>query len=520
MKKRVRTLLVAIFALALLFTACKKDAAEADLTKPDTQTETKTNTEPDVDVEKVVTVVAEMATDNFDPISGALSMSSHVKNNIYNSLVKYDGDNGILPSLAESWTEEADGVTVTFKLTECVKFHNGEDFTADDVVFSYEQALTSPIGAGLPMLLAGVEKVDDYTVKVMKTAPYIRIFDVLINYMVIIPKDYVTENPEGLITAPVGTGAFIYESQDVDGAVTLKANPDYFMGQPEIDTYIVRVPMEASSATIALESGEIDIVTRYPATQYVQAKAAANVELYTEPAFGAFTVIFSGEPFKSNMLLREAVYHAINPTNLILLSGADGEPISDYFAPKVMGSLAGYQDISGAYDKELAMSKLAESGYDTSQPITIATTPDGVPLIQAMQGQLAEIGITIEIEQIDLNIFYDRLMKGELTIMVSAMGGATPGLVDMLQVFSTAGDYMSSFGEKSAEFDAIMAQVIVETDAAAREELVKQALDIFADMYNIVPVYNPNATTAYNTKVVGVHGASTGILYAEDLDVK
>jgi len=519
MKKSLVLLMVLIIIFTTAFTGCAKSTTETNTNT--TESEPGENTDP-VSTEPVkseIVIVEGMETTNLDPAQGVLGISSSVKTALYDSLVVYDEAYNIQPRLAESWEESEDHLSYTFKLREDAFFHDGEQVTSDDVLFSYEQQLIGPMGAGFPAFISKVEVIDKFTVKVSRAMAHMKTLDALVINLPIMPKHLVEANPTALVENPIGSGPYIFSSKENDGSIVLTANPKFYLGEPVVKKIIVRSPMEMSSAVIALENETVDIVKGLVATQYNQVEQSPNLKLLIESSWSSTLLFLSGEPFKSNVKLREAVFHAINVPDLILLSGVDGKASNSFFAERVMGDYYSTVDLSNNYDLDLAKSLLIESQYDINQPIVFSVLPTLAPIVEVIQAQLNEIGLKVEIEQIDMNVFYDKLMKQELTVMVTPMGSSIAGLVDLMNVLSTNGDYYNSFGEKTAEYDAKMSEILTSMDSVKQKALIEEALIMQSSLYNLIPLFESSSATAYNNRIQNMHGSATGIIYFEKLQL-
>src|SRR5690606_19888585 len=219
------------------------------------------------------------------------------------------------PRLAESWTYSDDLTEWTFSLREGVTFHNGAEFTADDVIFTVNRVLNdqaSPVRTYLA-LVESVEAVDDYTVKFTLTQPY-SIFHRQISYVSIMSEDYFAEAGDaGYARAPIGTGPYRVVEWVADDSLQLEAFEDYWRGEPEIQTaYFRPMPSEASRAA-AMLSGEIELVPSLSPALISQLENAPNINVETAPSFRTVFMGFNVQDAPlDDPLLREAIDKAID----------------------------------------------------------------------------------------------------------------------------------------------------------------------------------------------------------------
>ena len=185
-----------------------------------------------------------------------------VLSNVYDCLTFLEADGSISPGLAESWSLSEDGLCYTFYLREGVKFHNGYDFTAEDVKFTFDKGAAGPLGSALFVNFKSCEIVDDYTVNIYLSAPYAGfLFGVASRLGGICSKAYYDEvGDAGYLDAPVGTGPYKFVEARSGEKIVLEANEDYWRGAPAIDRVTIQIVPDVSTQLIGLECGDYDAV--------------------------------------------------------------------------------------------------------------------------------------------------------------------------------------------------------------------------------------------------------------------
>jgi len=183
---------------------------------------------------------------------------------MYDSLVWTGVGGTIVPQLAESWEASADGLEYTFYLREDVVFHNGEPFNADAVIFNWDRVVTSDFEYAYHWQEAtAVEAVDEYTVKVTIEAPNVLFLSTVADNWAMIPPGYFAEvGQEGFNEHPMGTGPYKFVEWKKGDHITMEANLDYWRGAPKMETVIFRPIPESATRVAAIQTGEVDIVTR------------------------------------------------------------------------------------------------------------------------------------------------------------------------------------------------------------------------------------------------------------------
>jgi len=252
--------------------------------------------------------------------------TQYVTGKIYESLLKYTHDLEPLPNLAKSWEMAEDGMSVTFHLEEGVKWHDGEPFTADDVVFSMTDMLPKAHGRARVILnryLDDVEKIDDHTV-VMKLKSPFPAFMLMFEpgFAPMMPKhiyegeDYIN-SPHN--QTPIGTGPFKFKEWRRGEHIKLERNPDYWKeGKPYLDEVIFNVIPDSASRAVAYEQGSVDVL-RGGDVDNVDVQRLVNLpntdmttkgwEMFSPQAYYLFNM--RNEPF-DNVKVRQAVMAAID----------------------------------------------------------------------------------------------------------------------------------------------------------------------------------------------------------------
>ncbi|HEY8394705.1 MAG TPA: ABC transporter substrate-binding protein, partial [Thermaerobacter sp.] len=282
----------------------------------------------DVELEGGDTLVVGLRADrivSLDPAAYRDRDTETVIRNIYDGLVTRTPDGQVVPEIAESW-EQPDPTTYVFKLRRGVKFHNGEDLTADDVVFTFERILAEDGLDGQPSPRKGlveplqrVEKVDDYTVR-MKLAQPSQAFLQLLVHTQIVPKDYVEKvGSAGLAEKPVGAGPFRFVSGTLDGEIVLERFDDYYGGSPQLPPVgpaklkrvVFRMMPEPVTRIAALKAGEVHIIQEVPPDQVEQLQGDPNVQVKVTQGTRLYMIELNNKKL-ADPRVRQALNYAID----------------------------------------------------------------------------------------------------------------------------------------------------------------------------------------------------------------
>ncbi len=371
-----------------------------------------------------------------------------VPTNIFDRLadiqVDDQGVSKIVPSLAEKWDISGNGLEYTFYLQKGVKFQNGNDFTAEDVLYTFERLLTVEGGLNTELLdqvkgaaelmegtadtLEGVEVVDDYTVKITLKEPFAAFLSCLTAPGLSIYDSEATEaagDQFGMDPAvTVGTGPFKFAGWNFNDQLVLVKNDDYWRGAPELPGVVIKIIPDTETQTMMFESGELDLLD----LDFVTDAADRFLETYPDqivqgPRVGItyFTMNFNKEPFQ-DVKVRQAVQMAIDRQAILdALYGGRGQVEHGIYPYGLIGFNEGQTKIS--YDPEGAKALLEEAGYGSGFTMELAadaSASDTVTMaLEIIKEQLLEVGIQAEIKNYDESTWLETRKSGELGSFMS-----------------------------------------------------------------------------------------------------
>lgn len=513
MNKIVLTLL-SLLLIAGMLTGCAPAAEEPAAAEPEAPAaEEEVAAEPEAPKPTSVTVAINFPPGGFDPIGmGNLTNSPFINPQIFCSLYGRDENASVVNKLAASEEITADGSAVIIKVRDDVKFHNGDPVTVDDIVFSYNTYLTSPSGQiMLNYVGAEMTKIDDETVSVPLMYPNVD-YKGIIHYAYIVPKVLYESDPVAFNTNPVSCGAYEFVSFTNNEMIELKAFSDYFEGAAPIETIFAKVISDPSTAAIALESGEIDVLFSVPALELERLTENEDLAVFKRPSNGMLSLgLMKGETM-DNIKVRQAIFHGVNPEDaLIAARNGDGVLPTDLTPEDNIGSLAGMVDYSNTYDPELAKQLLEESGFDLATPITFTLCPtyfgadasaSGISVVNNLQ----ELGLNIVVENLDGNVCTEKWISGGVEMMINKQGVAPMLITDTLNWYTSTGDFfgMNNATAKSSELDEAVNAMRFALTEEAYKAAGETALKLFYDTYQILPLYSPNENVVYNAQVKNV----------------
>ncbi|MGL3148997.1 ABC transporter substrate-binding protein [Microbacterium sp. A82] len=384
--------------------------------------------------------------------------------------------------LAESWENTSDTEWL-IKLREGVTFHDGSEFTAEDVVGTFDavaegQFISAPIVAGF----ASYEAIDDYTVKITTAAPN-PILLTSLSQMYIVPTDAWAElGADAFASQAIGTGAYEITDFAPDTGVTF-ARFDDFWGEPALTENIkVRTFADSSTLTSSIEAGEIDVAHALPATAKATLEGSAAVEVVTSTGDGTSYLQFNTftAPF-DNPELRRAANLAVNVEGLIaaaVLGLADPEPgqLTDE-------NIFGYTDeISApAFDAEEAKKIVKAEGAEGATVLLTGLAAQK-PSLEAVAGMLNDVGFdaTVKINEtadwLALFRITDPAEWANSETNVFARGLSYVGTSDANRAFQ----YVNRLVD-DPEWEALQEQQLTQMDPDARQELLWESAHLLYD---------------------------------------
>jgi peptide/nickel transport system substrate-binding protein len=475
---------------------------------------------------------------SLDPYTLRESTTIAHHGHVYEGLTTRDKNLKIVPALAESW-ETPEPTRWRFHLRKNVKFHNGDPFTADDVIFSAERvrAKGSDFGPVVPNDAKFV-KIDDHTVDVVLSSPN----PILISQWdawYIMDRKWCEEHNAGAPT-PVsattpsyaslnenGTGPFFIESHQPGVKTVFKPNPNWW-GKPEHNLKEIVFTPIASAATrvAALLSGEVDVIEPVPLQDISRVNASENAVVLTGPELRTiflgmdqirdellYSNVKGKNPFK-DIRVREAFYKAID-VDLIKTRVMRGlsTPSALMIAPQLFALSKDFT--RPKFDPDGAKKLLTEAGYPDGFEVTMDCPNDryvnDAAICQAVVGMLARIGVKIDLLAQPKQQYFAKVLKAGGFNTSFFLLGWTPASLDSQNVLNDVmgcrDDPKSSRGANNLggycnkKLDELSDQVLVETDTAKRDQLIKQAFEIGIKDYAYIPLHQQALAWGVSKKV-------------------
>jgi len=454
-----------------------------------------------------------------DPHTQTAFASLTLLNMIYEPLVMNDHNLQIAPALAESWEFADDAMTLSFKLREGVKFHDGSDFTADDVIATYTRILDEDTAAAARTNYISIESMeapDPYTVIFHLNTPDVPLLTAMASTNAVIMPSELIESGDPTTTA-IGTGPFKLESWTPEEVTLLSANTDWWGEGPFVDGVEIRIIPDETSILAALRAGTIDFAMLNDplvATLLIDDPA---IKLARTPAldYHVFQLRAAVEPL-DKLEVRQAISCAIDRQEVVD-SAALGE--GRVTGPLTMPAFALPTSELFCYEKDLdkARELLASVGLEDgfTLPVIVANAepPTALSEAQSIQAQLAEINIAVEIEALELSVYVDRWLNADFTACVALNGGRTDPYTMYARYWQYGARFEQVAGYVDDELDSLMKQAQAETDPEARLEIFHELERQLTEKAPWIWLYNGFKYTAYQPYVKGWEPIDNDSLY-------
>lgn len=462
MKKLVALLLVAALIMAGCGSSPSSEPSDSsELSGQPAETEsTADEAEDGNNSDAVVSIAMASSWESLCPLASTSNYGDVACNTIFENLVEVDGKGGYVGRLCESYEVEDNNTTLILHLQQNAVWHDGVPFTADDVMFSTrlytDGSYTSSrrmfftlvegcddSGIELSEDSAGIEKIDDYTVKIHYKAPtsIIGMFEQA-EYFFILPEHLLKDvDPANILeddfwVNPVGTGPFTFVNQVYGESLTVAAFDDYYLGRPQFGTLVMKVVSEENLIT-SMMAGEIDII---PGTLAAIADqdldAARGIDGYTVGCLQGTSDLFmviNSDTFTTPKI-RKAMAMMMDKDTMIQTAcrGNAVELYSMYSNTSLWYDQGVVDELGYSYDPDAAYDMLVEEGFDFDRTYVACIRDDAQreAIMTVYQATLAQYGIKLEIRTLDTQTCISEMRDGNCDMWINGGVSANPAKIN------------------------------------------------------------------------------------------
>lgn len=428
-RKHLLLVLAVILVLSSALTSCSGKTAEAG----------KVDINPDKMIK--VALTADPATTDVQKTTEEYGVPINCFDRLVEAETTAPGKSDLVPGLAESWDISPDGLVYTFHLKKGVKFHNGEIFKADDVLYTFDRMLNPETKAlntdflsmikgaqdrmdGKADSVSGIKVIDDNTIEITLEKPFAPFLANIATPAGSVFNRKATEAAgEDFGLKPeltVGTGPFVFHSWTLNDQLVLVANKDYFKGAPKLEGIIMKIVPDAETQRMQFETGELDVFDCDNARSqipYFEGSDKWKGNIVSGPRVGIYYYCLN-ESIKplDDVRVRKALQLAIDRKTLLeKLYYGKGKLENGIMPVGLVGHNENLPEIP--YDPAKAKELLAEAGYPNGFDMVISQVsdkPSSLKMNEAVQSMLAEIGVKVEIQQMDSASWFATRKEGKL----------------------------------------------------------------------------------------------------------
>ena len=510
-----------------------------------------------------VTIALSEKFTTLDTLTSAASASAddRVRNLIFNTLVRKNESFDYVGELANEITVSPDGMTVTFKLRDNVKFHNGKAFTSADVKYTFDELFKSnsfkskaffdtvPLGksdaasepnrapAATPngnanaaqkpaeepktksvAHIVSLETPDPQTVVVTVTRPALK--NQLLSNLVAIPII-----PEGTVAqqkdSPVGSGPFKFVNNDQSqNILELAGNPEYWEGAPKIQKLRLKPVTDANALQAELQTGGVDIApnpSNLPTDSVRSLSASPTLKVEQSDGSNIQYLVFNTEsPQLNNVKIRQAIGYAIDRQKIVSELLFDQAKVAHSILPEQ--SWAYSPGTKYNYDPAKAKQLLQEAGYK-NEPIVFKYSSGNAYVnqyAQVIQSSLADVGINIQIETLEVNTIRTQLAQGQFQMYTGIWIGGNQDPIFLRDLFATSkipGGTVACCNRSrysNPDLDKMLEDAINSIDREASKSLYVKSQEIVSSELPLLPLWYPANLVVANKRIGNIKISGSG----------
>lgn len=515
-----KKLWIILIAFVLLVAGCTSGSSN--------ETKTEVQGSAETDKSKTLVIATGSGVRSFDIHNHNSAATEAVHVNMFSYLIRNEGADGFAPVLAESW-EIVDETTWAFTLKQGVKFHNGDDLTAEDVKFTLERVSQDEslreYNAYRTIKEVVVKSDYEFDIITHSSEP------ILLNRLSrigsgILPKNYIeTEGWDVFLENPVGSGPYKLKEWRKDDRVVLEPFDEYFGDKPKWEEVVFRIIPEDSTRVAELLTQGIDIAENVPPTDIQRVENANNLSIEVAPTQRVMMLVLrtEGDYITADPRVREAIELAIDKQGIVdnLLEGY-GTITRTRTTPGNTGANEALYGVD-VYNVERAKELLKEAGYENGAELTFSATngrylkdKEAAELMAAM---LEEVGIRVKLEVLESSAFTQKHTdKAFGDIFMIAFGNSMSDASLALQrLISTRAAGETDYN--NPRIDELFNAAETNMDFEEREKQYQEMQEIIAEerpdiyLYQFDAIYGVNDRLSFKPRL-------DSMFYVDEIELK
>ena len=472
------------------------------------------------------------------PILASDSASAEVCSFIFNGLLKYDEDLNLVGDLAQSWEIQEEGKVIIFYLRKGVFWHDGGEFTAEDVEFTYKKLIDSSVPtpySGDFERIKNLEILDKYTVKIIYKEPFAPALSSWT--MGIIPK-HILEKEKNLLTSrfsrnPIGTGPYKFKKWIPQQKIELVVNENYFEKRPNIDRVIFRIVPDTATLFLEILAEGVDNAGLSPLQFLRHTNSPQFKKNYIKFRYPSNSFLYLGynltHPLFKDKRVREALNYAVNKEEIIkaVLLG-EGEVSKGPFTPESWAYDSGFK--AWDFSPQKAKMLLSEVGFEDKDgdgilekrgkpfKFTIITNQGNLErqkVAEIIQAQLKDIGVKVEIKVVEWSVFIDEVIRKRKfeAVLLGWSLSRDPDIYDIFHSSKTAPSEFNFVGYNNKEVDRLLVEARRIFDRERRKKLYYKINKLIYEDQPYMFLYVPNSLSCLHKRFRGIKPAKAGYWY-------
>lgn len=457
---------------------------------------------------------------------------------VYNGLVKYDADLNLVGDLAESWEISGDCKTIIFHLKKGVKWHDGVEFTAEDVEFGYraiiDEKTPTPYASSFDEVKE-VKVIDRYTLKIIYKKPFAPGLSSW-GSLVVLPK-HLLEGKDitksELTRKPIGTGPYVFKEWVPGQKILLEANKNYFeKGRPYIQRYIYRIIPDQSTMFLELRAGNLDFSGLTPLQFRRQTDTSYFKNNFKKYNYLSMSYTYLGYNLKNGLFsdkrVRQAISYAINKKEIIngVLLGL-GKEVTGPYKPDTWVHNPDVKQYE--YNPEVAKGLLRDAGFEDTDgdgildkdkkpfEFTVITNQGNeqrIKTAELIQKNLKDIGIRMRIRVLEWTAFLDTIDRRDFEAVILGWSlDPDPDQYDIWHSSKTGPKEFNFISYKNPEVDKLLVNGRNTCIKRDRKKYYFKLQEILAEDQPYTFLYFPEALPIVHARFYGIKPAPAGIGY-------
>ncbi|MDR2103362.1 MAG: ABC transporter substrate-binding protein [Treponema sp.] len=438
---------------------------------------------------------------SLDPASSNSLIIGQVLSAFCDPLLRENPDGTIDPCLAVSW-EILDDTSIRFHLRQGVKFHNGNAFTAEDVLYSFARAKKNPLSASTFQYFDtdNSKIIDDYTLELKLIRPYAPIFNTLSGgRSYIVDKEYIeTVGDAEAARNPVGTGPYKFVNWVSGSEIRGVRNDDYWNTLAATPNVVYKFIAEAANRVIELETGNADLIYDIDPADKTRVEELPNAHVETGSSYRYYCITFSmQDPVLADKDLRYALSYAIDKEALVKAVFGDTAVAANGFYPSV--SFAFKETGILPYDQNEAKRLLTKAGYPNGLTLKLNYGGGEIDsrIVEVIQNMWKQIGVELEIYPMNSQTY----LAGNNKFQVGMRSGNAEEPSNILIIYDSA--FADKLQGNDDKLDKMLHDAMAIYDSAGRFAAYQEIQDYLFDMRYTVPLAFTDAIYGVSDKVKG-----------------